>query len=319
VTRLLQADSARFEEILDGTYAIWGEGLSRYAYGAWNRAQMSTEWGRTRLRRLALLENDTLLASAKRYDLSAIVDGANVPVLGIGAVFTPEPLRGRGHARALIELMVQEARARGCHYALLFSEIGAPYYEAMGFRVVPRHLVSIDVQPMAGSPMTFVRSGETTDLPAIAEISRRYAAGSAFALDRSWPFLAFVFARRRLLAGLDPTGERHVEFFVAEEGHRPVAYVFVTRGPRGAVLEECGDLDPSGARIGAIVQVLAARHPTEPPVRLTGWLPASIQPPQLLLNRSVAAPEIMMIRPLLDVDSSSQAPASAAYWQTDVF
>jgi hypothetical protein len=83
-----------------------------------------------------------------------------------------------------------------------------------------------------------VRSGETVDLPYLAEISSRYRAGAAFALDRSAPFLAFVHARRRLLAGLGPSGLRHVEFFVAEEAHRPAAYVFVTRGPRGAVLEE---------------------------------------------------------------------------------
>jgi hypothetical protein len=215
--------------------------------------------------------------------------------------------------------MVQEARSRDCQYALLFSEIGAAYYASMGFEVIPRELVTVDVLPMAGSPATFVRSGEAGDLRFLAEISSRYRAGATLALDRSAAFMGFVFARRRLLAGLGPAGLRHVEFFVAEEGHRPVAYVFVTRGPRGAVLEECGDLDASGARIGAMLQVLAARHPAEPESRYTAWLPASIQPPQLVLNKGVAAPEIMMIRPLLDVASSIPVPTSAAYWQTDVF
>jgi hypothetical protein len=201
---------------------------------------------------------------------------------------------------------------------LLFSEIGAAYYESMGFTVVPRELVSVTVAPMAGSPMTFVRSGESADLPFLAEISQRYRADAAFALDRSAPFLGFVFARRRLLAGLGPAGLRQVEFFVAEEGHRPVAYVFVTRGPRGAVLEECGDLDPTGARIGAILQVLAARHPTEAQPPLTSWLPASLQPPQLAVSPSASEPEIMMIRPL-NGPAASLESAPTVYWQTDVF
>jgi len=321
VTRLLQADPARLEEILDGTYAVWGEGLTRTSYGAWNRGQMATEWGRKHLRRLALTDGDTLLASAKRYDFTAIVGGEAVPVLGIGAVFTPEALRGRGHARALIDLMVDDAITRGCAYALLFSEIGAAYYERAGFRVLPRTSMSLDVAPppKRGAPAIFVRSGEASDLSALAELSSRYREGAGFALDRSRDLIEFFFTRRRLLAGLSVVGARSAEFFVSEEGHRPVAYVFVTRGTRGMVLEECGDRDPNGARIGAILQVLAARNPAEPDRHLQGWLPPSIRPPQVTVTEGLAPAEIMMIRPLRDVASSIQNITPIVYWQTDVF
>ena len=321
MTRLLQADPARLEAILDGTYPIWGEGLSRSAYGAWNRAQMATDWGRKHLRRMALINGDTLLASAKRYDFQAIVAGRPVSVLGIGAVFTPESERGRGHARTLIDLMIDDAVSRQCAFALLFSEIGAEYYERAGFRALPRALASVEVAaPVTrGAPATFVRSGDVRDLPAIAEISARYREGAGFALDRSSGLIAFMFARRRLLAGLSPTGARQVEFFVAEEGHRPVAYVFVSRGPRGAVLEECGDQDPTGARIGAILQVIAARTPAERLPRLSGWLPSSIRPPQLIFHETTFSSEIMMFKPLQPLASSMQDLTPVVYWQTDVF
>lgn len=321
MTRLLQADPARLDEILEGTYAIWGEGLSRSSYGAWNRAQMATEWGRKHLRRMALIDDDTLLASAKRYDFTATVGGETVAVLGIGAVFTPDARRGHGHARTLIDLMVDDASARGCAYALLFSEIGAGYYERAGFQVLPRTLVSIDVAPPPnrGAPATFVRSGEARDLPFIAEISARYRDGAGFSLDRPADLIAFGVTRRRLLAGLGPVGVRDVEFFVAEEGHRPVAYVFLTRSARGTVLEECGDKDPSGARIGAILQALAARDPSTPALRLHGWLPSSIRPTQVTVTEGLAAAEIMMIRPLRDVASSTHRLTPILYWQTDVF
>src|SRR5206468_10676186 len=39
-----------------------------------------------------------------------------------------------------------------------------------------------------------------------------------------------------------------------------------------SVLEECGDRDPSGARMGAILQVLIARNPAERRPAITAWL-----------------------------------------------
>ncbi len=314
--RLITADEAVREQIMDGTYPIWGEGLSREAYSRWNRGQMATEWGRDHLRRVALVNEAGVLASAKCYGLRARVDGHVTDVLGIGAVFTPPEGRGRGHARDLIEAMIADATGRGCTLALLFSEIGASYYEALGFRVVPRRQLTIDVAPFTGSPATLVRSGERDDLRIIAEISARYAGGAAFALERTPDLIAYSLARKRLLAGLGPDGLRQVEFFVAEEAHRAAAYVIVSRGPRGWTLEECGDRDPTGARVGAMLQVLSARTPAEPPLRLTGWLPDSLRPPQLRILDEKPAEEIMMWRPLAGTDGPG---APVVYWPIDVF
>src|SRR6478752_6181837 len=100
---LVVADGPLLEEILDLTYPLWNEGLTRRAYGQWNVAQMRTAWGRLHLARMALVdEAGTLLATAKRYRLRAALDGREVGVLGIGAVFTPVPRRGHGHASRLI-------------------------------------------------------------------------------------------------------------------------------------------------------------------------------------------------------------------------
>jgi predicted N-acetyltransferase YhbS len=319
---LLTASGDRLEAILDDTYPVWGEGLSRQAYGQWNRGQVATAWGRDHLRRVALMDGSTILASAKRYDFEARAGGEVVPVLGIGAVFTPASQRRRGHARALIDAMVAEAEARGCRYALLFSEIGAAYYEAMGFQTVAREVCTIDVVRKAGRPpATFVRAGESTDLRVIAEISAAYATGAGFALQRTPDLIEFGIVRRRLLAGLGPAGLRQVEFFVAEEGHRAAAYVIITRGPSGAVLEECGDRDPSGARIGAILQVLAARTPAEAPGPMRTWLPPALRPPQVCLieQAPAARQDIMMLRPLGGMASSKQPLSPVVYWSTDVF
>jgi hypothetical protein len=97
--------------------------------------------------------------------------------------------------------------------------------------------------------------------------------------------------------------------------------VIITRGPSGVVLEECGDRDPTGARIGAILQVLAARTPAEAPARMRTWLPPGLRPPQVCLfeQAPAARQDIMMLRPLGDMAPLKRSPGPVVYWQTDVF
>jgi GNAT superfamily N-acetyltransferase len=314
---VVTAEGGILTEVLDGTYPIWGEGLSRDAYEKWNRAQTETIWGRANLRRVALLDGGRVLSSAKQYDLEALTGGRRIRVLGIGAVFTDPSLRGQGHAAALIDAMIADARARGSELALLFSEIGASYYERLGCAVVPQRVPTIEVIRKPGAPAALVRAGEPTDLDAIAEISARARHGAAFALDRTAPFIAFMLARKRLLAGLGPAGLRSVEFFVTEEAYRAVAYVVISRGPHGAFLEDCGDCDPTGARIGAMLQVLDAREPAEPPLRCRASIPPGLVPPQWRVISDAAAEEIMMARSL--GEDRAIVPSQTVYPHLDVF
>src|SRR4029453_19281747 len=105
--QLVTADSTQLDAILGDTYPIWGEGLSPSSYRSWNRAQMATRWGQGHLRRVALAQEETVVASAKRYDFVAQVGATEVPVIGIGAVFTPTAHRNRGYARELMQLMME--------------------------------------------------------------------------------------------------------------------------------------------------------------------------------------------------------------------
>ncbi len=296
--QLVVAEEDLLAGILQSTYPIWGEGLSPEAYEKWNRAQGATPWGRDHLRRVALVDGAHVLASAKRYDLRAWVDERPALVLGIGAVFTPETSRRRGHARALIEQMTAEAATRGCTLALLFSEIGAAYYERLGFIVVPQRVPMIEVAPRKGIPAALVRAGEPSDMDAIAEIAARARRGAAFALDRSRDHIAFFLARRRLLAGLGPAGLRSVEFFVTEEAYRAVAYVVISRGPRGVAIEDCGDFDPTGARVGAMLHTLVMRNSAEPFLRCRASLPPNVDSPCWRVVGDAPLDEIMMVKPL---------------------
>ena len=319
--RLTEVEPAQHEGILDSTHPLWGEGLGRDAYGRWNRAQLQTPWGRDHLRRVALVREGEVMASAKRYDLTAVVGGESMPVLGVGAVFTPTAHRGQGHAASLLRAMHTEAHARGCRWALLFSEIGPDYYERLGYRVMPQVVQTIEVRRDAtrGAPAVLLRSGEASDLPHIAEISARDCETASFAIDRSADFIGFGVTKRRLLAGLGNPGVRQLEFFVTEEGTRAVAYVVVSHAASGLVLEDYGDRDPTGARVGAMLQVLDARLPANQPLRLRTRRFRAALPPQVQLVEERPAAEIMMLRPIGSADDAWPDPERVVYRGLDVF
>ncbi len=302
---LTAATGPVLEQILDESWPQWGDGLTRQAYGQWNAAQLCTQWGRSHLARVALVDDGRLVASAKRYRFTVRLDGQQVSATGIGAVFTPPAERGRGHASRLIEQLCDEARADGCALTMLFSEIGSAYYERLGFRVVPHSTSDITVKTRDGAPAVLVRAGEQRDAASVAETHVRRVEHYRFGLVPDADQVNYSVAKKRMLAGLDPTGRRTVEYFVTEEGCQAVAFVLlqVTRpqrpgDPEGWSLAACGDRDPEGARIGAMLQVLLARHPGERPPVIRAWWPEGLRPPQLEIARRGLAAEIMMIRPL---------------------
>src|SRR5207253_2771686 len=89
----------------------------------------------------------------------------------LGAIFTQSAHRGRGHARRLIEQMLELAAADDVDLALLFSEIGADYYVRLGFQAmpVPDQTLRVTESVRHGAPATLVRAAEDRD-PAGARV-----------------------------------------------------------------------------------------------------------------------------------------------------
>ena len=156
---------------------------------------------------------------------------------GIGAVFTPEAQRGRGHATRLVEMLLERERAAGALLAGLFSEIGSQFYERLGFRIVPLDEMTVNVTLKGGSPAMLVRSGVERDLTDMAAMHVARTAGVRFALQRDASVIHYALSKKRLLAGLGPPGLRQVEFFVAEEGASAAAYVILSENANGWTLE----------------------------------------------------------------------------------
>lgn len=137
---------------------------------------------------------------------------------------------------------------------------------------------------------------------------------------RDIDLVQYAITRKRLLAGLGSAGRRQLHFFIAEEGTTAAAYVVVGVAGSTWTLEESGDRDASGARVGALLQALIAREPVERRPTIRGWLPPHFLPPQLTIVSATPAREIMMARML---GSAATLPRLSGddvlYWHNDLF
>jgi hypothetical protein len=237
-------------------------------------------------------------------------------------VFTPRELRGRGAASALIAHLLDAANTDGFEYVLLFSDIGPSMFERLEFVPVPLEQSELRVRTAGGgAPAVLMRAGDDRDLAHVAELSLGRAVAGRFALDRSEEYIRYAITRQRLLAGLGPAGLRHTEFLVSEEGNMAVAYLVCTVQHGVWTIEEAGDRDPSGARIGAMLQVMLAREPSLPAPPIVSWWPASVRPPQVDVAVTKPTSEVMMIRSLRDrtLPMPPLLASDIVFWHGDLF
>ena len=327
VTDVIPLQGANLDRVLDLTHPIWHDGLDRHAYGRLCAAQMKTAWGLRSQRPFALVEGADLLASAEQYDLAGRFDGRPVRICGIGSVFTDPAHSGLGHARALLERLLDRAARSGTDLALLFLRPGLEDDARIGFDAIPVPDATIHVAESSrhGAPMMLVRGGEERDLAAIVVMGRVRADafglhGGRFHLDRDIDLVQYAITRKRLLAGLGPAGARQLHFFIAEEGTTAAAYVVVSVAGDTWTLEECGDRDASGARVGALLQALIAREPVERRPTIRGWLPPGFLPPQATVVSVPPSIEIVMVRVLNSMGMPPRLSGDdVLYWRNDVF
>jgi hypothetical protein len=282
---------------------------------------MKTAWGRRHQRRFALVDGADVLASATQYDLAAVLDQRPVRVCGIGSIFSEPTHRDGGHARVLVDRLLGEAARDGAAMALLFSDMSHEHQPA-GFEVVSMTEAELNVTEPSrrGAPMTLIRGGEERDLAAIVAMGQVRATPFRFHLDRDVDFVQYAVTKKRLLAGLGPARARQLHFFIAEEGITAAAYVVVSIVGSTWTIEECGDRDPSGARVGAILQALIAREPVERRPTIRAWLPRGFVPPQVTIVSAKPSTEVLLMRPLESMVAQPRLSGDEVlYWRGDIF
>jgi hypothetical protein len=321
VAIVIPAEGAFLERVLRTAHSIAPEGLSRQAYARFEAARMKTAWGRRHQRRFALVDGADVLASATQYDLAAVLDQRPVRVCGIGSIFSEPSHRDGGHAQVLVDRLLGDAARDGAAMALVFSDVRDEHQPA-GFEVVSMTEAELSVTESSrrGAPMTLIRGGEERDLAAIVAMGQVRATPFRFHLDRGVDFVQYAVTKKRLLAGLGPVRARQLHFFIAEEGTTAAAYVVLSVVGDTWTIEECGDRDPSGARVGAILQALIAREPVERRPTIRGRLPPGFLPPQVTIVSEKPSAHIMMVQVLgRTVVQPRLSGADVLYWLGDIF
>lgn len=305
------------------TVALSDDSLSPVADQKSYSAQIKTAWGRVHQRRYALMAHGDLLASAVQYDLAGTLDNRSLRICGVGSVVVKNSDRGLGHGRMLIDALLDQAGRSGMEMALLFSSSSLDDDALTGFEpiVASDLMLQVAESPRHGAPMTMVRAGEDRDCSAIAAMGRVRAEPFRFHLDRDADYVQYAITRQRLRAGLGTRGQRQLQFFIAEEGITAAAYVVISVENNTWTIEECGDRDASGARVGALLQALIAREPTGRRPAIRGWFPPGFLPPQLTIVSITPSRAIMMVRRFGAAPAVSP-PLRAEdmlYWRNDVF
>ncbi len=296
---------------------LWAGRRNRETYIAQTLEIAQGGYGRRYYRTLGLYDNGELTTSCKRYERTVRLGARRLRVFGVGAVFTPEPLRGRGYASAMLAMLLDASRAEGCDAVYLFSDIRPQFYEELGFRRQPSRTITL----------------RSDDLPAgrieIAKLEERDWDGirrcfSMLDRARTWSFartpLVWDWIRMRMRHGSEHTRGADAHFVVSN-GRGVFAYAFGMRVPERDTyeLDEFGFAGDGGdALVPALLRSAAGDLR-----RISGWLPPDgarrSLPRGSLRDRRSA---IFMIAPLSELGKHwcalSERPSPVdGVWATD--
>jgi GNAT superfamily N-acetyltransferase len=255
-------------QVLPRSQALWAGRRSFEEYVAEFRATAGSGWGRRRFRTIGLRVDGVLVASCKRYARVLRCGERSFSAAGIGAVFTPDELRGRGYATALLGAFLDAERAAGTDLAYLFSDIHPAFYERLGFVALPSRTITLRADALAAERVAVVPLGA-----ADASALRRCFEG----LDGRRPF---GFARtpldwewQRLRAASREHGGQLVQVGV-RRGRALAAYVLGRRVPAADafVLDELGFAGAGDAECIAPLLRAAAGDLR----KVQGWLPPAL-------------------------------------------
>ncbi len=311
--------------ILAETHALWGEGMALDAYVAFVFAQMESPWGRENFRYLVWKEGRVVLSSLKLYRLEVRFGARRMMLGGIGAVYTPCAQRGRGHARAMLAAVLDRVRAEGAGGALLFSDIGTAYYQALGFHPLPSHEFSVPLRaiPMSERSPLVVEPVREAEWSEIERLYEHATASDPFVLLRSSMYWDHLRRKERERVTRRSAGGKRPCHRIARRAGRSVGYALVVCEPPALILQELivadGRPETAWALLGAIREAGEAFGGTQ----LSGWWPPqgwSRFLPHEVFHPRPRGRELTMIAsfdPALDV--GALAACGDLFWATDHF
>jgi len=191
-----------------------------------------------RWRHARVVEVDGAVVGYMRiFDRRMWLRGARLRAAGIGSVATHPDYRRRGLATALLRDTLALLRRDGYHLSFLGTEIAAPFYERLGWRIVrqPSHgAQAAEAAGLPDRPGLTIRPFAPSDLAMVARIHARATRGRTGAVARSlryWAdhmswidddaggFLVATSGRRGLTAFVRSRSERWASTLVVLDAH----------------------------------------------------------------------------------------------------
>jgi predicted N-acetyltransferase YhbS len=176
--------------VLPQSQMLWAGARTFEEYAGEFQATAASGWGKRRFRTVGLRAGGELVASCKRYERELRCGPRTYAAAGIGAVFTPEALRGRGYATALLGAFLDAERDAGTDLAYLFSDIHPVFYERLGFVTLPSRTIALRAETLSAERIPIVPLGDA-DATAVRRIfaaldGRRPFAFARTPLDWEW-------------------------------------------------------------------------------------------------------------------------------------
>ncbi|HEV2740078.1 MAG TPA: GNAT family N-acetyltransferase [Candidatus Elarobacter sp.] len=177
-------------DVLPHSHTLWAGTRTFERYAGEFRATANSAWGKRRFRTVGLHVDGELVASCKRYERVLRCGERGYKAAGIGAVFTPEPLRGRGYATALLGALLDAERDAGTDLAYLFSDIHPAFYERLGFVALPSRTITLRADALSAQRIEVAALADT-DAASVRRVfgaldARRPFAFARTALDWEW-------------------------------------------------------------------------------------------------------------------------------------
>ncbi len=303
---LRRADDREIEAVSRESHALWGAGLDIDGYiGLWSDLR-ATRWGSRWFEHLVWRGDEGILSSLKLYRPLARVHGRDVRVAGIGAVFTPVALRRHGHAAAMIREVIEQARVRGDGVSLLFSDIDAEYYAALGFRLLPSSESWGRLARHSGAAGVRFRPMTPEDLDEVRRMHDEAAASREFAVVRDRDLWEFLIARARGFYSRFDGSDLSGRYRIAMVDGRIAGYLIAVEGHGQWVVREVG---AAGADLGLMADILRAGSADAYSLgirQVYGWFPRDLIAllPEWKIRsepRRHALPMVLALDPRLDL------------------
>jgi predicted N-acetyltransferase YhbS len=255
-------------QVLPHSGALWAGARTFDEYVAEFRATAGSGWGKRRFRTVGLRVGGALVASCKRYERELRCGERTYRAAGIGAVFTPEEMRGRGYATALIAAFLDAERAAGTDLAYLFSDLHPAFYARLGFVALPSRTFALRADTLSANRVEVVVL-TNDDAAAVRRVFEALDARRPFAFVRrplDWEWQRLRSASGEHTAQLLRLGVRR--------GRSLGAYVAGRRIPAADafVLEELAFAREDDARyVAPLLRAAAGDLRT-----IRGWLPPTV-------------------------------------------